>query len=105
MEETVVNIHPRIQGSEYPDFNTSNEGLPFEEIMLSFDLNETLFVAHSSGACFTAYLMSDKKPFIALWVKLTNASQQYTPAIQFLKRMQENILDNRIYLPNNVREF
>lgn len=105
VEEVIVKIHPRIQGGEYPGFDTSNEGLPFEAIMPSFDLNETLFVAHSSGACFTAYLMSDKKPFIVLLAKLTNTSQQYTPAIQFLKRMQENIPNNRIYLPNSVDEF
>lgn len=103
--EIIVKIHPRIQGSEYPGFNISNEGLPFEAIMPSFNLDESLFIAHSSGACFTAYLMSDKKPFIVLLAKLTNTSDQYTPAIHFLRRLQENIPDNRIYLPNSIEEF
>ena len=104
-EEIIVKMHPRIMGGIYSGFDTANEGLPFEAIMPLFDLDRTIFVSHSSGACVTAYLMSKYKPFIILLAKLTNKDSEDTSVIKFLKKMQKTIIDNRVYLPNSTKEF
>lgn len=103
-EDTIVKIHPRVQGSVYPDFVCSNDGLPFESIIPSIDLNRCVLISSSSGACFTAYLMTEYRPVVILLAKILN-NDENIPAIQFLERMKSSIPDNRIYLPESVEQF
>lgn len=104
-DKVIFKKHPRIHSGEGLEFIQINDGLPFEAILPNLNLERIMLVSHSSGACFTPYLMSEKKPYIVLLYKIANKGEVASIVDNFFLKLQNSIPDNNIYIPNNIEEF
>ena len=104
-DKVIFKKHPRIHSNEGLEFIQTNDGLPFEAILPNLNLERIMLISHSSGACFTPYLMSEKKPYIVLLYKIANKGEVASPVDDFFLKLQNSIPDNHIYIPNGIEEF
>ena len=103
--KVIFKKHPRIHSNDGLEFIQTNDGLPFEAILPNLNLERIMLISHSSGACFTPYLMSNKKPHIVLLYKIANKGGIASPINDFFTKLHNAISDNHIYIPNSIEEF
>jgi len=105
-EEVVVKLHPRVVGNTIYDFVESRDGFPFEILSSIYDFSDSLFIAVSSGGCINSKLMFGEGCGKVIYlIKLSNSSDEATPAIHFFERVQTYYGEDVLFMPLSVNEF
>lgn len=104
-DEVLVKMHPRVIEENYEGFQMSKDGLPFESIAAASSLNESLLIAHSSGACVTPFLMFNQSPKIVLLFKITKEFHMQQGAMEYFEKINELGGGNLIFMPNTIEEL
>ena len=105
-EEVLIKTHPRILASNSFDFETSNDGKPFEIIASKVDFSQCLIIAYSSGGVVTPMIMYNEKVGIA--VVLISIDKEITPdipMIQFFSRVRDKMGEDIVFMPNDIQEL
>lgn len=106
-EDILIKKHPRIETDGlYHNLDITNDGIPFEMIVLLCDMKDSLIISDSSTGNITPKLLYDQCPKSIMLFAINDCIDSvYKDIIKFINKINQSNLLEPVYLPKSIDEF